>query len=123
MGHQPAIKRITETYVQNSVSDTVRRGGRSELDPHPVCCPRAPRSSPGRCILEKAQDVLRVLLGAGIPVEKEMKLPKHASWPNYEEALPFVPQALLRAVGPRHLSCAADRAALCGFPVVRYDTG
>lgn len=23
-------------------------------------------------------------------VEKEMKLPKHASWPNYETALPFV---------------------------------
>ena len=40
--------------------------------------------------------------------EKELKMPKYATFPNYEAAWPFIVLALLRAMGPRHLSCAGN---------------
>jgi glyoxylase-like metal-dependent hydrolase (beta-lactamase superfamily II) len=66
--------------------------------------PGHPGAPDGRLGTKKdAQDILAFLQDASAdvrtaardgkcwdPVEKEMKLPKHAHWPNYEGALPFV---------------------------------
>ena len=42
-------------------------------------------------------------------VEKELKLPKYSSWPNYETALPFVLRRYCGLWGARHLMDPAKK--------------
>jgi len=53
-----------------------------------ICCVR-PRNSSTGCVGRGKRTAAREGK-CWDPVEKEMNLPKQASWPNYEEALPFV---------------------------------
>ena len=48
------------------------------------------------------------------PAEKELKLPKYSTWPNYEAALPFVVRRYCAACGDAALEPDLPECAIAG---------